>query len=151
MNSCSLKPVFVALVAALVLTTAACNRNRATSESAAPPVSPANAPPARPPLRGNDGTMMAVRFLEDRVKGDPDDLVALNKLAGYYLQLQRETGDVGYLELALRSAKSSLRVAAVDQNLTGLLMLAQAEYATHDFINARDHARELTQYEPRKS
>ena len=37
---------------------------------------------------------MAVRFLEDRVKEDPDDIVALNKLSGYYLQLHRETEDV---------------------------------------------------------
>jgi tetratricopeptide (TPR) repeat protein len=95
--------------------------------------------------------MMAVRFLEDRVKGDPDDLVALNKLASYYLQLHRETADVRYLELALRSARSSLRVLPADQNLGGLLALTQAEYQTHDFISARDHAKELTEYQPQKS
>ena len=95
--------------------------------------------------------MTAVRFLEDRVKGDPDDLVALNKLAGYYLQLQRETGDLRYLELALRSARSSLRVLPADQNLGGLLALAEAEYQTHDFSSARNHAKELTEYQPRKS
>ena len=150
MNSCSFKPVFVALVAALVLTTAGCSRNRAPAESASP-VSSTNAPSARPPLRGNDGTMVAVRFLEDRVKGDPDDLVALNKLAGYYLQLHRETADVRYLELALRSARSSLRVLPADQNLGGLLALAQAEYQTHDFSSARNHAKELTEYQPEKS
>jgi len=43
--------------------------------------------------------MTAVRFLEDRVKSDPDDLVALNKLAGYYLQLYRETYNSKYLDL----------------------------------------------------
>ena len=150
MDSFSFKPVFVALVAALVVTTAACSRNRAPAGSTSL-VSSTNGPPARPPLRGNDGTMMAVRFLEDRVKGDPDDLVALNKLAGYYLQLQRETADVRYLELALRSARSSLRVLQADQNLGGLLALAQAEYQTHDFSSARNHAKELTEYQPRKS
>src|SRR5437899_2056895 len=150
MDSFSFKPVFVALVAALVVSTAACSRNRAPAGSTSL-VSSTNGPPARPPLRGNDGTMMAVRFLEDRVKGDPDDLVALNKLAGYYLQLQRETADVRYLELALRSARSSLRVLQADQNLGGLLALAQAEYQTHDFSSARNHAKELTEYQPRKS
>lgn len=103
------------------------------------------------PLRGADTSMTAVRFLEDRVKKDPDDLVALNKLANYYLQLHRETSDVKYLDLALRSARSSLRVVAADQNLGGLMALAQAEFATHDFAAARDHARELTEYAPGKS
>src|SRR5438309_2721210 len=143
-------PLVVALIAALVVTTAACSRNRAPAGPASL-VNATNAPPARPPLRGNDGTMTAVRFLEDRVKGDPDDLVALNKLAGYYLQLQRETGDLRYLELALRSARSSLRVLPADQNLGGLLALAEAEYQTHDFSSARNHAKELTEYQPRKS
>jgi len=95
--------------------------------------------------------MTAVRFLENRVKEDPDDLVALNKLANYYLQLYRETYDVAYLQLALHSARSSLGVLGADQNLSGLLALAQAEYATHDFASARDHAKELTEYQPQKS
>ncbi len=93
--------------------------------------------------------MMAVDFLEERVKSDPDDLVALNKLAAYYLQLHRETEDVSYLELSLRSAQSSLRVLPADQNLGGLRALARAEYETHNFLAARDHATELTEYEPR--
>jgi len=94
--------------------------------------------------------MVAVRFLEDRVKGDPDDIVALNKLSVYYLQLQRRTGAVEYLKLALRAATSSLTVLAADQNLGGLRALAQAQYETHDFPSARDSARELIEYEPQK-
>ena len=94
---------------------------------------------------------MAVRFLEDRVKDDPDDIVALNKLAGYYLQLHRETEDVKYLAMALRTSESSLRVLPADQNLGGLRGLALAEYETHNFRSARDHARELTEYEPRRA
>ena len=95
--------------------------------------------------------MTAVRFLENRVKIDPDDLVALNKLANYYLQLYRETYDVAYLDLALRSARSSLNVLGADQNLSGLLALAQAEYATHDFVSAHAHAKQLTEFQPQKS
>lgn len=150
MESSGFNPVSVALVAVFVLTAAACGRSPASVESSLL-VSPANAPPARPLVRGKDATMMAVSFLEERVKGDPDDMVALNKLAGYYLQLHRETEDVSYLELSLRVAQSSLRVLPADQNLGGLRALAQAEYETHNFLAARDHARELTEYEPRRS
>ena len=95
--------------------------------------------------------MMAVGFLEDRVKSDPDDIVALNKLSNYYLQLHRETDDVQYLDQALRAAQSSLRILPADQNLGALRALAQAEYETHNFLLARDHAQELTEYEPRRS
>ena len=92
--------------------------------------------------------MVAVRFLEERVKSDPDDLVALNKLAGYYLQLHRETDDVKYLKLSLRAAQASLKVLPADQNLGGLTAVALAEFETHNFVLARDHAKELTEYRP---
>lgn len=150
MKSRGFKPVSVALLVAFVFTTAACSRNKPTVGTA-PPAVPENAPPARALLRGNDNTMMAVGFLEDRVKSDPDDIVALNKLAGYYLQLHRETEDVAYLEMSLHLAQSSLRVLPADQNLGGLRALAQAEYQTHNFLAARDHAKELTEYEPRRT
>lgn len=101
------------------------------------------------PSRGDDSTMVAVRFLEDRVKGDPDDIVALNKLSVYYLQLQRRTGAVEYLRLALHAARASLTVLPADQNLGGLRALAQAEYEAHDFTSARDSSRELIEYEPK--
>src|SRR5262245_1899017 len=39
-----------------------------------------------------------IRFLEDRVKSDPDDFVAQNQLASRYLRKLRETGD--YTSLA---------------------------------------------------
>src|SRR5947209_8673942 len=112
-------------------------------------------PPPQPPPAAllpsdDEGTMTAIRFLEDRVKRDPDDLIAYNKLAVYYLQLVRETGDVKYLELASRAAHASLNAVPKEQNLGGLVMLAQSEYAAHDFLSARDHAKELTEYEPRK-
>ncbi|HKO97149.1 MAG TPA: tetratricopeptide repeat protein [Pyrinomonadaceae bacterium] len=101
--------------------------------------------------RGKDDTMTSVAFLQERVKSDPDDVVALNKLSSYYLQLHRETDDVGYLDKALQTARSSLRVLKPDQNLGGLRALALAEYETHNFVGARDHAKELTEYEPRRS
>lgn len=140
--------VVLALMALVVLSSA-CHRKPTTIAASRltdnPPL-PAGAAPLRPA----ETSMTAVRFLEARVKDDPDDLVALNKLANYYQQLYRETYDVKYLSLALLSARSSLRVLGPDQNLGGLDALAQAEYATHDFVSARDHAKELTEYQPRK-
>src|SRR5712664_3866453 len=137
---CSTLTVGVAVTFVLALVSCACKQ----SPSAAVTLDPIPALSSAGLNKGNGVTMTAVRFLEDRVKGDPDDLVALNKLSNYYLQLYRETSDAAYLSLALRSAKTSLRVAGVDQNLSGLLCLAQAEYATHDFTSARGNARELT-------
>lgn len=133
----------------IALTAGACNREPAMEVAAT--ASPAFIPSTRSLARGNENTMMAVGFLEDRVKSDPDDIVALNKLSNYYLQLHRETADVEYLAQALRAAQSSLKTLPADQNLSGLRALAQAEYETHDFTSARDHAHELTEYEPRRS
>ena len=143
----SLQSIFLI---ALVITAGACSRQPATVELAAT-ASPAFSPSTRALARGNENTMMAVGFLEDRVKSDPDDIVALNKLSNYYLQLHRETEDVEYLAQALRAAQSSLNTLPADQNLGGLRVLAQAEYETHNFMSARDHAQELTEYEPRRS
>src|SRR5438270_706123 len=133
----------------ILLLASGCGRSSTESRSHAElPLQP---PPAAAPLPSDDEvTMSAIRFLEDRVKRDPDDLIAYNKLAAYYLQLLRETGDVKYVELASRAAHASLNVLPAEQNLGGLVALAQTEYAAHDFLSARDHAKELTEYEPRK-
>jgi tetratricopeptide (TPR) repeat protein len=92
----------------------------------------------------------AIRFLEARVHEDPDDFVAYNKLCGYYLQRQRETGDVQYLDLALRAARASLAAIPAAQNPGGLTALARAEFTAHDFAAARDDATHLTQLDPNK-
>src|SRR5712692_1997649 len=91
-----------------------------------------------------------VRFLERRVKKDPEDFIALNKLAGLYLQRVRETGDVTYLNLASRAVHASLATLPAEKNTGGLAAKAQVEYASHDFVAARDHARLLTELEPGK-
>jgi len=91
-----------------------------------------------------------IRFLERRVKHDPEDFIAYNKLAGCYLQRVRETGDLTYLQLASRAAHASLAVLSPEQNTGGLTALAQVEYASHEFAAARDHARRLTELEPGK-
>src|ERR1700720_3644205 len=112
-------PVLIA-IALLALAGLGCSRKPTVI---APPSVVNNPPAGAAPLRGTETSMTAVRFLENRIKTDPDDLVALNKLANYYLQLYRETYDVAYLGLALRSARSSLGVLGADQNLSGLLVL----------------------------
>ena len=50
------------------------------------------------------------RFLENRVKQDPEDFIAYNKLATRYLQRLRETGDLTYVTLASRAAEASLAI-----------------------------------------
>jgi tetratricopeptide (TPR) repeat protein len=91
-----------------------------------------------------------IRFLEERVKRDPDDFIAYNKLASEYLQRLRETGDITYLELASRAAKASLKILPAEQNKGGLISTIQVEYSSHDFSNARDHARRLIELDPNK-
>src|SRR5712692_1545913 len=110
--------------------------------------------PPLPPavLLPSDATVVegSIRFLENRVKHDPADFIAYNKLAGLYLQRVRETGDLTYLNLASRAAHASLATLPPEQNTGGLTALAQVEYAGHDFVAARDHARRLTELEPGK-
>jgi tetratricopeptide (TPR) repeat protein len=84
-----------------------------------------------------------IEFLEHRVRDDPLDIIALDKLAGQYLQRVRETGDVTYLRLATRAAEMSLAAVPAEENVAGLAALAQAEHASHRFAEARDHARQL--------
>jgi len=91
-----------------------------------------------------DVEQQTIRFLEERIKRDPEDFIAANKLAGQYLQRVRETGDVTYLNLALKAARASLSTLPAEQNTGGLTALAQAEYASHEFAAARDHALQLT-------
>jgi tetratricopeptide (TPR) repeat protein len=93
----------------------------------------------------------AIRFLEDRVKKDPDDFIALNKLGGYYQLRLRETGNLQWLALTRRTAEASLKVIPAEQNTGGLTLLAQAEFAEHNFAAARDHAKRLIELDGRKA
>lgn len=111
-----------------------------STSSALPAAAPA-------PAEASEG---AIRFLEARVKGDPDDFVALNKLGGYYLLRLRETGSLTWLALARRTAQASLKAIPAEQNVGGLSLLAQTEFAAHEFAAARDHARRLSELESHK-
>ena len=56
-----------------------------------------------------------------------------------------------YLELANRVARVSLASVPEVRNAGGLAALALGEFASHDFVNARDHALLLIKIEPAKS
>ncbi|MBC5825955.1 MAG: tetratricopeptide repeat protein [Candidatus Eremiobacteraeota bacterium] len=90
----------------------------------------------------------AVHFLENRVRDDPGDALLYNKLGGYYLQDLRETGALQYLDLMSRAAHASLASVPVVRNMDGLSLLTLAEFSSHDFRAARDHARQLTRLDP---
>ncbi|MGI8812461.1 MAG: tetratricopeptide repeat protein [Pyrinomonadaceae bacterium] len=115
------------------------------------PVAASVLPPAAPIVSDQAANDGAIRFLENKVKNDPEDFTAGNKLAGLYLQKLRETGNVQYLELAFRSARASLASVPEIRNSGGLTALAGAEFASHDFTDARDHAIRLTELDPGKS
>lgn len=101
--------------------------------------------PPKPPA-AND----TIRFLEARIKRDPEDFIAYNKLASEYLQQMRVTGDANYLNLALRAAQSSLAVLPPQQNKEGLAVLALVKYSSHEFAASRDYAKQLIELEPNK-
>ena len=115
--------------------------------SASPPAPPRVV--AAPLDAGSDE--LVIRSLEEKVKADPEDFIAHNKLAGYYLRRQRETGEASYLALAARAAEASLAVLPAEHNPGGLALLAQSAYAAHDFAAARDHAERLAAIAPRES
>ncbi|MCA1622755.1 MAG: tetratricopeptide repeat protein [Acidobacteria bacterium] len=138
--------LFVFLMCAALLANACGGVQSATSNPAGIAV-----PPAAPISPDENITVKTIRFLEDKVKRDPEDFSANNKLAGQYLQRLRETGDFQYLDLTFRAARASLASVPEVRNPGGLAALAQAEFAAHDFANARDHAVRLTEIEPGKS
>jgi tetratricopeptide (TPR) repeat protein len=91
------------------------------------------------------------QFLEDRVRKDPDDIIAQNRLAGIYLQRLNENGDYEWLQRAREAARRSLASVPAEQNATGLYMEARVEYEAHHFAAARDLALALVKIEPAKS
>jgi len=97
------------------------------------------------------GQMRAiVRELEEKIRQNPDDFIAHNKLSAYYLQLFREVDDDKLIEAAERAARASLAVLPSDQNSGALSALAEVEKATHRFAEARDHALQLIAHDPHK-
>jgi len=98
-----------------------------------------------------DSSLNIIRELEARVAADKEDFVAFNKLAGYYLQRLRETGDIKYLSQARKAIEASLRILPAEQNSSALLTLAQIDFSSHNFQQARDLALRLTRLQPEKT
>lgn len=84
-----------------------------------------------------------IRFLEQRVRRDPEDITALNRLAGLYLQRARETGAVDYLLLAGKKATQSLAAVPEVGNVDGLAMRCRVAFESHEFTDAREAAGRL--------
>jgi tetratricopeptide (TPR) repeat protein len=96
-------------------------------------------------------TRAIIRELEEKIRRNPDDFVAHNKLSAYYLQLAREVDDDRMIETAERFARASLSILPAEQNQGALAALAEVEKATHRFAEARDHAIQLIRLDPRKA
>ena len=108
-------------------------------------------PPAAPIISDETSNNEAIRFLEARLKDDPEDYSANNRIAGLYLQKLRETGDVQYLDLATRAAHRSLDSVPDVRNSGGIAALALCEFASHEFAAAKKDALRLIELEPNKS
>ncbi len=126
------------------LTTISCDLNSHESNT----VVVAPAAPIVSDDKYNDGAM---RFLEAKLADDPEDFSANNKIAGLFLQKLRETGDIQYLDLATRAAHRSLDSVPDVRNPGGVAALALAEFASHEFVSAKEHSLRLIELEPNKS
>jgi tetratricopeptide (TPR) repeat protein len=136
--------------AVILLVAAALSAGCTSAAPATPPAAPAEVPAAAPLAPDADASEQAIRFLEAKAKDDPQDIIARNKLVGYYLARVRETGNVEYLTLASRAAHESLESVPAVHNVGGLAALAQVEFASHEFASARDHALQLRKFDPDK-
>ena len=92
-----------------------------------------------------------LRFLEQRVRSDPLDCIALNRLSIGCISEMRETGDLAYLDRALQAARSSLAAVSAAQNPNGLAALAVAEFESHHFREALALARQAYGIDPRNT
>ena len=90
----------------------------------------------------------ALRFFEDKVKADPDDLTAQNQLAERYLAKLRETGRLEWLPKARAAANASLHSVPGELNFGGLLASARVALAEHRFAEAARLAQQYTETRP---
>src|SRR4051794_35769051 len=116
----------------------------ATAVATAAPATVPTAVAAADPRAGR------IRFLEDRVRRDPDDITAQNWLSAEYLGRFRRTGDDADLTRALAAAQRSLATVPAEVNAGGLAARARAAFNLHGFAAARDDALKLAAREPDK-
>jgi tetratricopeptide (TPR) repeat protein len=89
-----------------------------------------------------------LRFLEDRVSADRDDVTAENRLTTECLRRLRLTGNLAWLYRADESSRRSLESVPAVANFDGLVNRAAVETEFHHFVTARDAAKELCAAEP---
>jgi len=92
-------------------------------------------------------TSEAVAFWEARVAQDPADFVALNRLAGAYIQRGRETGDVSDYTRAQAAVDSSLASLPGD-NPRAYSLLATLQNIRHEFAASLESARTAAALDP---
>lgn len=89
-------------------------------------------------------------FLEERVRADPDDIIAWNRLGGLHLGELRRTGDFAELARAEEAAGASLRAVPPEGNPGGLALLARTALAAHRFAAAHEDALALSGLAPER-
>lgn len=99
-----------------------------------------------PPDRANE-----IKFFQDRVERDPDDIVAENRFADLCLEKLWQTGDFAWLKRARKAATQSLASVPAERNPAGLPEMTRVEYESHQFGAARDLALQLSKLDPGKS
>ncbi|MBK7993669.1 MAG: tetratricopeptide repeat protein [Blastocatellia bacterium] len=134
---------FLFILLFCLIFSAACGGFPTKSETSTPVL-----PPATPLPSEDEAIESAIRFLEDKVKKNPNDFFAYNMLASRYLTRMRQTANMNYLELASRAVKASLAIAPKEFNKAALSALADIEFTTHEFIAARDNAKLLMKMDP---
>src|SRR5206468_3492314 len=95
-----------------------------------------------------DSGSATIRFLEQRVKSDPLDAVAQNRLSIACVHQMRESGDLSWLDRASKSARASLAAVPAAQNPSGLGALALVEFEYHHFREALALARQAHDIDP---
>lgn len=83
-----------------------------------------------------DPVACTLQFLQERVKSDPEDTVALNRLSTACVLEMRQSGNLDYLNEAARSARASLKALPAASNPAALEALAIAEFESHHFSDA---------------
>jgi tetratricopeptide (TPR) repeat protein len=96
-----------------------------------------------------EATSRQVRiFLEDRVRKDPQDNIALTRLAGEYLRELKVSGDLACIEKATQAARQSLASVPATQNKNALTALGRCLLEQHRFAECRDTALQLLKLSP---
>ena len=85
-------------------------------------------------------TKQLAAFWEERVRDEPKGGIALRELAGAYLSLGRETGDISYAVRAEKAARQSLEVLPVKGNAVALIRLSRSLLTQHRFPEALETA-----------